>query len=296
MSSSEARMSKVKMMVVCATCIALAVTLNQISLFRMPLGGSVTPFSMLFIVLAGYWLGPTWGIFTGVAMGLLNASLGATVHPYNPILSFVFDYPVAFGALGISGFFRKMKHGLQTGYVIGVLGRFASVFFVGFIVWGGMLQDWSSPGVAAWFSVVYNATYIVPEMIATLLVISLPTMKHALDNVTKSIVPPAEYALLTQSKGSASVNSKITTGAVFGAIGGFAFVLASYIQRLENLSIQQVITGAELFLDAPRADRLYRMVERNTGQLLALQTVGVILITICIALLVSTLVQNSKQP
>ena len=31
---------------------------------------------------------------------------------------------MAFGALGLSGFFSDKKYGLQTGYVAGVLGRF----------------------------------------------------------------------------------------------------------------------------------------------------------------------------
>jgi thiamine transporter len=265
-------------------CIALAFALNQVSLFRMPQGGSVTPFSMMFIVLAGYWLGPVWGILSGVAMGFLDLTTGfASVH----LGSIALDYPVAFAMLGVSGFFRKMPFGLQIGFVAGVFGRFWSVTMSGYLFWLEQV-----PG-SLWASVTYNAAYILPEMIATLVIISLPAMKHAIDTVTKNVVSPEEYAAL-KNKGSISANARIVTGAVVAAIGGLGFVIASYITRLENLSIMQVTTGAELFLDAPRADRLYRMVERNTEQIFALQTVGVVFLAVGIALLISVLVANSE--
>ncbi|MCL2388662.1 MAG: energy-coupled thiamine transporter ThiT [Defluviitaleaceae bacterium] len=290
-------MARTKMLVVCAVCIAMAFVLNQISLFRMPQGGSVTPFSMLFVVLAGYWLGPVWGIITGVSMGLLNAMTGSTVHPINPVVGFVLDYPVAFGLLGISGFFRKMKFGLQIGYVAGVFGRFVSVFMSGFIIWGGVL---SSADVitgeflmaAAGFSAVYNATYIVPEMIATLVVISLPAMRHAVDEVTKIVLPPAEYAwLVAKNKGSISINARIVTGAVVGAVGGLGFVLAAYIRRLEEIAIIQYTTNHELLTEMPR---IIRTIERNTQQILALQAVGVIFIALGAALLISVLAPKNE--
>ncbi|MCL1884837.1 MAG: energy-coupled thiamine transporter ThiT [Defluviitaleaceae bacterium] len=282
----SATKSRTKTLVVCAVCIALAFALNQVSLFRMPQGGSITPFSMMFVVLAGYWFGPVWGIISGVAMGLLNMSTGfVSAHPLSPAL----DYPIAFGMLGFAGFFRKMKFGLQIGYVVGVFGRFLSVWLSGYLFWLERI-----PG-SAWGSAVYNATYIAPEMIATLVIISLPVMKHAIDSVSRNVLPPAEYAeIVAKNKGSVSANARIITGAVLGAIGGIGFVIAAYIQRLENLSILQVTSGAELFLEAPRADRLYRMVERNTEQIFALQTVGVIFLAIAIALLISVLAQKSE--
>jgi len=274
------------MLVMCAVCIALAFALNQVALFRMPQGGSITPFSMFFITLAAFWFGPVWGVISGVAMGLLDMTTGFySVH----IGSIILDYPVAFGALGLAGIFRKMRFGLQIGFVFGVFGRFVSVVMSGYLFWLEML-----PG-SFWGSIVYNATYIVPEMVATLVIISLPAMKHALDTVTRGVVPPEEYAVLSEkNSGSVTAGSRIVTGAVVAALGGFAFVLASYITRLENLSILQVTSGAELFLDAPRADRLYRMVERNTEQLLALNTVGVVFLAIGIALLISTLAKNES--
>ena len=169
-------MSKTKTMTVCAACVALAFVLNQITLFSMPQGGSITPASMLFIVLAGYWLGPFYGILAGVTKGLLDTVMGAyVIHP----IQFLLDYPLAFGALGLSGLFRNMKFGLHIGYIVGVLGRLLMVFLSGWIFWIGI-----GPG-AITGSFVYNISYIGPEMAATLIIISIPAVKNGINRITK---------------------------------------------------------------------------------------------------------------
>lgn len=274
-----------KKLAVCAVCIALAFLLNQVTLFRMPQGGSITPASMLFITLAGYWLGPVYGILAGVSKGLLDTITGAyVVHP----IQYLLDYPLAFGMLGISGFFRKFNHGLQIGYIIGVLGRLVMVFTSGLVFFADIAGMGLLP--AAVFSFTYNITYIGPEMVVTLIIISLPSMRHAIDTVTKGIVTPEEYAVL--SKGSITTKARLVTGAVISAIGGLAFVLAAYITRIETLSIMQYTTGAELFATAP--SRIIRMIERNTGQIFALQTIGVIFLTLGLALVFSILANKTE--
>lgn len=275
--------SRSKKLAVCAACIALAFLLNQVTLFRMPQGGSITPASMLFITLAGYWLGPVYGIIAGVSKGLLDTVTGAyVVHP----IQYLLDYPLAFGMLGIAGFFRKANYGLQIGYIMGVIGRFVMVFISGLVFFsdiGGM----GLPASVA-FSFTYNITYIGPEMVVTLIIISLPAMRHAIDTVTRGIVTPEEYAEI--NKGSITAKARLLTGAVMAALGGLAFVVVSYITRLESLSIMQYTTGAELFATAP--SRIIRMIERNTGQIFALQTVGVVFLALGITLVFSTLLDK----
>jgi len=174
-------MSKTKMLTIAALCVAMAFVLNQISLYRMPMGGSVTPFSMMFIVLAGYWLGPVYGILSGVALGLLDTITGAyVVHP----LQYLLDYIFGFAALGLSGFFRKMRYGLQIGYAVGVLGRFLMVFLSGYFFFYMFAGDFH-PAI---FSFLYNITYIGPEMIATLVIISIPAVRAAIDRITKESI------------------------------------------------------------------------------------------------------------
>lgn len=51
----DKKIHSVKRLVTSAMAIALATLTSFITIFKMPMGGSVTLFSMLFIVLIGYW-------------------------------------------------------------------------------------------------------------------------------------------------------------------------------------------------------------------------------------------------
>ena len=95
-----------------AMAIALAMVTSMLKVVNMPMGGSVTLFSMLFIVLIGYWYGLGAGLTTAIAYGILQL----IIDPY--IISFpqmLLDYVFAFGALGLSGIFSKSKYGLIKG-------------------------------------------------------------------------------------------------------------------------------------------------------------------------------------
>lgn len=162
-----------------AMAMALATVTSMIKLFDAPMGGSVTLCSMLFIVLIGYWYGPKVGILTGVAYGILQL----VIDPY--ILSLpqmIVDYPLAFGALGISGFFANSKNGLQKGYLAGIFGRWVFAFLSGCIFFAYYAWEGWNPAV---YSAVYNLSYIGIEGVITLIIISLPPVKHALASVKK---------------------------------------------------------------------------------------------------------------
>ena len=93
-----------RQLVFAAAAVALAMVTSMVKLFTLPMGGSVTLLSMLFIVLIGQWYGIKAGISAGVAYGLLQFA----IEPYFfTIPQVIVDYPLAFGALGLSGFFHK---------------------------------------------------------------------------------------------------------------------------------------------------------------------------------------------
>lgn len=162
-----------------AMAMALATVTSMIKLFDAPMGGSVTLCSMLFITLIGYWYGPRVGILTGVAYGILQL----VIDPY--ILSLpqmIVDYPLAFGALGMSGFFSESKNGLQKGYLLGIFGRWFFAFLSGYIFFAYYAwEGWNPVAYAA----VYNFAYIGIEGAITLVLISLPPVKNALLAVKK---------------------------------------------------------------------------------------------------------------
>ena len=160
-----------------AAAMALAIVTAEIKFTRLPMGGSITLFSMLFIVLIGYWYGLKAGLMTGFAYGLLQFLTDPVF--YSP-MQLIIDYPLAFGALGLSGFFSEKKYGLFKGYILGVLGRYVFAFISGVVFFGHYAPE-GTP--ATLYSLTYNATYIVPEAIATLVVISIPAVRKAMSYV-----------------------------------------------------------------------------------------------------------------
>ena len=167
-----------KQLAVSAICVALAFVTSNIKLFSFPFGGSVTLLSMLFICLIGYWYGFKAGILTAVAYGLLQM----IVDPYVLTLpQLLVDYPLAFGALGLSGigyhFDKKHKYGgLLIGYICGVLGRYFFAFISGWIFFG--TYAWKGWG-AVTYSLAYNGAYLGAEAAITIVIIAIPLVLSA---------------------------------------------------------------------------------------------------------------------
>lgn len=161
--------------------IALATVIaTVIKLPSLPNGGSITLFSMLVVCLVGYWYGPVTGLIAAVAYGVLQFITGPyAIHPLQVIL----DYPLAFGALGLSGFFHNRKHGLILGYLVGVGGRFFFAMISGLIFYTAYVGDLKGNALAIWASTAYNLSYLLPEAILTLVLLALPPVRTMLAKV-----------------------------------------------------------------------------------------------------------------
>lgn len=169
-----------KQLVFSAVAMALAIVTSMLKVFELPMGGSVTLFSMLFITLIGYWYGPKAGLTTGFAYGLLQFVLDPVFYT---IPQMIVDYPLAFGALGISGFFFQKKHGLQIGYLAGITARFVFAWLSGVLFFAAYAEGTGmSAGI---YSLAYNGSYIFTEGVITLVLISLPPVVKALAQVKK---------------------------------------------------------------------------------------------------------------
>lgn len=169
--------NEVKKLVYSALGVALALVTSYIKLWNMPMGGSVTLFSMLFICLIGYWFGAKYGLITGVAYGLLQF----IIDPYMvSIWQVLFDYPLAFGGLGLSGLFCNKKWGLQIGYIVGVVGRFIFSTLSGVIFFAEYAPEGMNPWV---YSTLYQGSYLGTELVMTLIIISIPPVAKALSLV-----------------------------------------------------------------------------------------------------------------
>ena len=179
-SRKESKPLSTKQLVFSAAAMALGIVSSLFKFFDLPLGGSITLFSMLFIVLIGYWYGPTVGIMTAVAYGLLQFVIEPVFYS---VPQMIVDYPLAFGALGLSGFFQNSKHGLIKGYILGVLGRYVFAFLSGLLFFAAYAEG--SGMSAPVYSLAYNGFYLIPEAIVTLIIIAIPAVDKALKHVKK---------------------------------------------------------------------------------------------------------------
>lgn len=164
-----------KQLVFCAMAMALGTVTSLIKIWPMPMGGSVTLLSMLFISLVGYWYGLRTSLMTAIAYGLLQL----IIDPYVISLpQLFFDYIFAFGALGLSGLFTNSKNGLYKGYLSSVLGRFVFSFISGLAFFAGSAAGYGMS--APIYSLCYNGAYIFGEAILTFVLLVLPPVRNAL--------------------------------------------------------------------------------------------------------------------
>jgi thiamine transporter len=154
-----------------AMLIALAAVLSMIKIIQMPLGGAVTLLSMLPICVISIKYGVRWGLFSAFVYSLVQIGLdfgslmsyGMTAQIWIGCL--LFDYIFAFTALGFAGILKdKGAPGIIAGISIALALRLLSHFISGtifFDIWTP--EGWSAP---LW-SIAYNGTYMLPELILT---------------------------------------------------------------------------------------------------------------------------------
>lgn len=177
--------SNLRMIVEGGVMIALATVLSIITLYRMPQGGSVTPASMMPIMLFAM----RWGAFKGILVGILYGIIQFIIDPFmvSPI-QMLLDYPIAFGALGFAGIVRNsLKEGkgrirlVITGCALGMILRTISHVISGVVFfkeYAGGMNPWL-------FSVQYNGSYMLVELIMTSVLIYFiwPTVEKAAPSV-----------------------------------------------------------------------------------------------------------------
>lgn len=135
--------------------VALSTALSQIKLFSLPQGGSVTAASMVPVLWLSLRRGAKIGLVACAIYGLVQLLVEPfIVHPAQVLL----DYPIAFGALGLAGFFQKRPF---VGINVGIAGRFLAHFISGIIFFAIYAPEGMSPIV---YSTIYNGSYLLPEL------------------------------------------------------------------------------------------------------------------------------------
>ena len=144
--------------------VALATVLSYIKIFSLPQGGSVTLASMVPILWLALRRGPKVGLFAATAYGVVQFALQPYIyHPAQVIV----DYPLAFGLLGLAGFFQKH---IFIGVTVSITGRFFAHFLSGIIFFASYAPEGMHPAV---YSAVYNGGYMLVELVISIYVIYL---------------------------------------------------------------------------------------------------------------------------
>lgn len=149
---------KLLTMVESAIMIALAVILSFVKIWSMPQGGTVS-LTMLPLFVLAFRRGATAGIVGGIIYGAISIIFdGVIYHP----MSILLDYTLAYGVLGISGFFKKNYLGIVLGTTAGVSFRYICSLLSGAILFADYAPEGQNPWI---YSLIYNATYMLPELI-----------------------------------------------------------------------------------------------------------------------------------
>ncbi|MBO5715635.1 MAG: energy-coupled thiamine transporter ThiT [Clostridia bacterium] len=186
--------------------IAFAISISAICavmpFLNLPFGGGFTIASMLPIIVIAYMYGTKWGLLTAFVYSIMQMLLGfntvsAFFLPgdsqmlwYRAIIVCLIDYVIAYTVLGFGGIFRN-KFGTRKALVLGSIfaislryiahivsgaiffGTWAEWFFTqdGFPAWGEkILEIFSGGSLATVYSIIYNGTYMIPEIIITAIV------------------------------------------------------------------------------------------------------------------------------
>ena len=141
-----------KLLAYAALSIALAFVLSYIRLWRMPQGGTVTPASMLPMMLFSYAFGIGPGLVASLAYGLLQAIQDPYIVGF---WQFLLDYPIAFAVIGLMGLFanKQNKWSLYAGIAVVSLFRMACHTLSGVLFFAEYAGD-ANPWV---YSLGYNS-------------------------------------------------------------------------------------------------------------------------------------------
>ena len=208
---------KTQALTVSAIMIAFAVSISAICavmpFLNLPFGGGFTIASMLPIITVAYMYGTKWGLLTAFVYSIMQMLLGfntvsAFFLPgdsqmlwYRAVIVILIDYIIAYTVLGFGGIFRnkfETKKALVLGSIFAIslryvahivsgaifFGTWAEWFFTqdGFPSWGEkILEAFSGASLSTVYSIIYNGTYMIPEIIITAfvscLVVRIPQIK-----------------------------------------------------------------------------------------------------------------------
>lgn len=187
--------NKIRRLTVSAVFISLSAVLSLVK-FTLPInihGGSITLLSMLPIAMLSICYGAKWGVWSAFIYSLVQLMFGITMDglfawglsPIVLIGTIMLDYILAFSILGFSGIFaKKGLFGIVTGVALTISLRFVFHFISGVVLFGQFSES------ASWiYSLTYNASYMLPELLITVasasVLFGLPQIKRLINRLAQ---------------------------------------------------------------------------------------------------------------
>ena len=197
MSAKTTNKEKILSIAAGGICIGLAFVLSKITIFEMPMGGSVTPASTLPIIVCGMAFGPVWGFIVSFVYSILQAIDGMKyfVSPFQMFL----DYIIGYTALGLAAFaglkqedrikiknplFRFRRAGIIRALIFTVIAfvvRWIASVASGIIFYAEYAAD-AGYDNALIYSMVYNGGFLAADLgiclvVLVILYVAIPSKK-----------------------------------------------------------------------------------------------------------------------
>ena len=233
MANTNAHFERNRCLVESALLVAVATILSMVKIADLPYGGAITLASMLPIVFIAYRNGLGWGLGTGLVYGMIQQLIGLKnlsyfTAWYSIIAIILLDYLGAFAVMGLGGVFRKtfrrQSTALVTGALLGCVLRYICHVISGATVWAGL----SIPTNAALgYSLIYNATYMVPETIILLLITYYLGSLIDFRREIPGRLDPSESAIASRA-------DIVTILAGVVALGALTYDIAAVFRHLQN--------------------------------------------------------------
>lgn len=261
-----------------AIMIAFATVLSEIRIAHLPLGGSVTAFSMLPLIIIAYRYGTKWGLFSAGIAGLFQLILGMNNLRYGTgllavVAILLFDYIIAYGILGLGGIFRGRignRQGVEMacGAALTLFLRYLCHVLTGVTVW----KVWAPEGQSVLgYSLGYNATYMLPELVIT--VIGALLICSFLDFTSKDITRKSKNEKIAVPERNATASIVRLTG-IFTAFSGVFYSVYNMINafldeadiapRLLVILLLSVVAGILIYGFGELIQLVYNISKRTT--------------------------------
>lgn len=215
-----------------AMLIGIATVLSCIKLLDLPYGGSITAGSMLPIILIGYLFGNAWGVLSALCYSVIQLLLGMSALSYATsagaaVAIILLDYIFAFTLIGLSGSFKRLGKNaavsLPLAAFVACFMRYVCHVISGCTVWAGLSIPNSQALV---YSLAYNATYMLPETLVTVVAAAYLARTLSFENGTirRIATQNSRFNLL-----SALGNAALALGVIADVV-----LLSAHIQNAES--------------------------------------------------------------